>query len=113
MEITTTPLEWTSDDVANFRAFLKTQTGARLIPKIVEAVPALCADGDTNRICIRSGEVRGVQLAITTLLVLAHPTDEPESTGNTNYPDLTDDKSWNDGNKIEPQSPYGVPLKTN
>lgn len=115
MEITSTPLEWTSDDALNFRAFLKTQSGSRLLPKAAESTPALLPEGDINRILIRSGEVRGFQAVIQTLLSLAYPTAEPENTaGNTNYPDLTDDRSWDDGNKIETAtpSPYGLSLNT-
>ena len=100
MEITVTPVEWTSDDVANFRSFLNTQTGARLLPKVAEGFPPLMGEGDTNKILIRSGEVRGMMEVIKSILMLASPVPEIKNTDN-NFPDLTDDAAWNDGNKIK------------
>jgi hypothetical protein len=100
MEITANPVEWTSDDVANFRAFLSTQTGARLLPKVAQGFPPLMGEGDTNKILIRNGEVRGMMEAISSILALANPTAEVKSTDN-NFPDLADDAAWNDGNKIQ------------
>lgn len=106
MEITTGVLEWTSEDVILFRQFLATQTGQRLLPKLLEETPILLAEGDTNAICVRSGEVRGMQKAARTLLVMAYPPKEtPTSDPTTDYPRLDDDEKWQDGQKVnQPQS---------
>jgi hypothetical protein len=93
MEITTESLPWDSENVAIFRAFLLTPTGQRLIPKLAEGVPTLLPGGDTNAICVRSGEVRGYQDVIKTLLSLTTiPPELPKT--ETNYPPLEDDAHW-------------------
>jgi hypothetical protein len=98
MEITIDSLSWDSENVALFRAFLQTPTGQRLVPKLVEGTPGLLPGGDTNSICVRSGEVRGYHEVIKTLLSLA--VDLPEAPkSETNYPPLEDDSHW-DGEKI-------------
>jgi len=106
MEITTDALEWTSEDVVLFRQFLATRTGQRLIPKMLEETPVLLADGEINAICIRSGEVRGMQKAARALLVMAYPPKEvPTSDPATDYPDLHNDDKWNDGQKLSQPNP--------
>lgn len=98
MEITTESLPWDSENVALLRAFLLTPTGQRLVPKLVESVPALLTGGDTNAICVRSGEVRGYQEVVKALLLLtAELPEAPKS--ETNYPPLEDDAHW-DGEKL-------------
>ncbi len=100
MEITTESLPWDSENVALFRAFLLTPTGQRLVPKLAEGAPAL-AEGDINKVLIRSGEVRGYGEVIKTLLSLAVMLPEaPKSDGNEAYPALEDDAKWPDGEKI-------------
>lgn len=94
MEITNTALEWTSENVEIWRQFLNTPTGQRLIPKMLEATPGLLPNGDTNSILIRSGEVRGVQLAANTLLDMTRIAPEAPVETQTDYPDLTDDSKW-------------------
>lgn len=95
MEITTELLPWSSDDEAHWNSFLLTETGKRLLPKLAEKVPALLDGGEINRLLVRSGEVRGFQLAISSLLDLTHspplPTKEPMA-----YPPLDDDSHWNE-----------------
>jgi hypothetical protein len=102
MEITTDTLPWDSDDVIAWQNFLQTQTGRRLIPKILESTPELANSGDVNAILIRSGEVRGFQAVAQSLLMLAMPPKEPPTDSATNYPSLVDDRQWADGQKIQP-----------
>jgi len=92
-------LPWTSDDIANWAAFLNTKTGQRLIPKLVESCPALLGCGDTNNILIRSGEVRGFAETARVLLSLTH---EPEGLKKdpTAYPSPEDDSAWDDKEKL-------------
>lgn len=99
MEITNDSLEFTSEDMIAWRAFLRTQTGQRLIPKVLELAPALLSKGDTNEVLIRNGEMIGYQNFVKNLLALSNPPPElkPESAA---YPDPTDDEAWADGQKL-------------
>jgi hypothetical protein len=98
MEITINELEFTSEDVNAWRAFLQTRTGQRLLPKLLESAPVLIPGGETNRIMIRSGELLGFQAAVQGLLALANPLAEQKDA--SNFPDLTDDDAWNDGKQV-------------
>lgn len=100
MEITDRALPWTSDDEAKWNAFLETLTGKRLVPKLAERMPTLLANGDTNSILIRNGETRGFQMAIAGLFELTHAQPLPVESETPAYPSLTDDKFWDDGQKI-------------
>lgn len=101
--ITTEGIEWDSDDAANFRAFLETKTGAKILPKILESTPPLLPGGGINEILIRSGEVRAVKIFADAFLALTvSATQTPVEPQNIAYPSLTDDKEWNDGQKLQP-----------
>lgn len=102
MEITTDALPWDSDDTAHWKAFLATKSGQRLIPKVVESVPELLGSGDINSILIRTGEVRGFQDSVRTLLLLAAPPKVQQDNSPEAYPSLTDDSKWEDGKKLTP-----------
>lgn len=95
MEITDTLMPWSSEDEIRWNNFLLTETGKRLLPKLAEKIPTLLDGGEVNRVLIRSGEVRGFQLAISSMLELTHsppmPTKEPEA-----YPSLDDPSHWTD-----------------
>ena len=104
MEITAGQLDWLSTDEENLAKFLDTETGKRFIPKLVEYAPPLHSDGDTNAILIRTGEVRGYQNVVQTILALAHPA--PKSTpSRIGYEAPEDDSAWNDGQKLTPVTP--------
>jgi len=102
MEITTDTLPWEETDVANWKAFLGTKTGQRLIPKLAESVPDLLAGGNTNEILIRNGEVRSFRNTIRDLLSLAapQPVQQPPNESDSNYPPPELDEHWDDGQKI-------------
>lgn len=104
MDITPGLVEFTSDDSLALRAFLRTSAGERLIPKLAESLPALLAEGDVNKILIRSGELKGAQEVIKNIVALAFPPAEFSSPTNTNYPDLTNDAAWEDGAKVQTQN---------
>lgn len=106
MQIVNELLPWSDNDAANWKAFLNTLTGQRLLPKIAENVPELLGAGQLNDILIRTGEVRGWQFSIRELLQLTSP-PKPETRKEPDaYPDPTDDSKWEDGQKIElPQPP--------
>lgn len=100
MEIANDGLEFDSIDKFAWKQFLATRAGLRLIPKVAEHAPQLLGAGDTNAILIKSGELRGFQLAIQTLLSLAEPPAKETPTAPTPYPNLTDDAAWNDGQTL-------------
>jgi hypothetical protein len=101
MEIIPDSPDWDlSEDRSILKQFLDTRTGKRLIPKLLESCPVLLPSGDTNAIMIRSGEMRGVQIVINTLLSLVSPeATSDEVRGHEEYPSLTDDSAWPDPNK--------------
>lgn len=103
MEITLGPLSWTTVDEQNFRTFLLTETGARLIPKLLENSPMLLEDGSRNRLLVRNGMSIGYQAAARNLLDLAYA-PPALSKLTSEYPDLLDDNAWQDGQKINPST---------
>lgn len=106
IEIVASPLDWLPTDQERWAAFLETETGKRLLPHLAESAPQLLAAGDINAILIRSGEVRGYQSVLKDLILAAHPTaKETPSTTVSEYPPLTDDAKWNDGQKLTPDEP--------
>lgn len=92
-------LHWNSEDVNIFRQFLDSRTGQKLVPRLAEATPTLFSEGEVNKLLIRSGEVRGVQLILNEIFSLANP---PPSTPKeiTEYPSLTDDSAWPETPKL-------------
>ena len=103
-------LDWTQFDAEKWNAFLDTETGKRLFPKLLESVPPLLPSGDTNAILIRSGEHRGLQLAVSQLISLSHPSDEKPQVISEAYPALDDDTAWADGNKLESEKTPSTPI---
>lgn len=101
MEISNEPLTWSSEDIAVFRTFLNTATGQKFLSKLLENVPPLLPSGDTNSLLIRMGEVRAWQDAAKSILALTAPPPMPpdQATHSRQYPDPTDDDSWQDGQK--------------
>lgn len=91
-------LEFTSDDNLNWAAFLRTQTGQRLIPKLAESAPRLLAKGETNEILVANGALLGFQAAVQALLDLTSIPQAPPQPINP-YPPLDDDSAWPDSNK--------------
>lgn len=110
MEVTQQPLDWTSDDVLNWQKFLTSQTGSRLIPRVLEFIPDLLAKGDINEILIRSGEVRGWRNCIGQLLFLTSVVkSSTDSAKQSNFPPLDEDLAWSGlsgmaGEPINPQN---------
>lgn len=97
------PNDWTQFDAENLAKFLETDTGKRFLPKLTEQIPTLFDGGETNRILIRSGEVRAFNQVLEQVLLLAHP-PAPVSPQVPEYPALENDNAWNDGQRIEPSS---------
>lgn len=99
-EIVNESLPWSEHDEQNWNAFLQTETGKRLLPKVAELAPALLQSGHVNKILIRSGVVLGVQESVRLLLSLSHAQPLPPRQSDA-YPHLEDDATWNDGQKLE------------
>ena len=104
IEIVANPSDWLPTDQERWANFLETETGKRLLPHLAESAPQLLSEGDINKILIRSGEVRGYQNVLRDLILAAHPSAKIEPSTATEYPPLTDDKKWNDGQTLEPDS---------
>lgn len=100
---------WLATDAENLAKFLETDTGKRLIPQLAGHSPALLEKGHINAILIRSGEVRSWTGMIETLLMLAHPAPDTSNRPINEYPPLTDDKAWNDGQRLDEA---GFPTET-
>lgn len=102
MEVTNDPVEWDlQEDFEILRQFLKSRTGQRLIPRMLEELPPLLAGGGVNEILIRSGEVRGWQSAVKVLLGLATPASpETPEAPRGEYAAPEDDSKWNDGQRL-------------
>lgn len=100
MEITNEALAWSSDDEANWNNFLLSNSGKRLIPKLVEAAPVLLDGGHANKTLVRNGELRGFQRAVSELLALSHAQPLPPQSVSA-YPDLESDDKWADGQKLD------------
>lgn len=95
-------LPWTPVDEENWQNFLRTQTGSRLIPKLLEEAAVPLRKGDTNEILIRNGELAGWQDCVNRLLILSHaqPRSSTPDPVSTEYPDLRDDSKWQDGQTL-------------
>ena len=76
-----------------WREFLNTETGRRVVGKALESVPPLLSGGNSNDILIRSGEVRGWSAAAQAFLSLAAPLPKPPE-DNPAFPSLDDDSKW-------------------
>lgn len=103
LEILANTGDWLPTDAENLARFLETDTGKRMLPKLVDHCPTLLGKGDTNEILIRSGEVRAWTATVEAMLSLAHPPPPTPTNNVTEYPPLTDDTAWNDGQKLEAQ----------
>ncbi len=104
IEIVAKPTDWLPTDQERWAAFLETDTGKRLLPCAAESAPQLLAEGDVNKILIRSGEVRGYQNVLQNLILMAHPSAKTVTIQGSEYPSLTDDAQWNDGQTLAPPS---------
>lgn len=92
--------DWTQEDETLLRQFLQTRTGTKFLPKVAEiATPTLFSEGDTNKILVRSGEVRGVQLALSSIYTLAYPAPEPPKETPA-YPPLEANEFWPETEKL-------------
>lgn len=102
MEINAGPLDWAAPDEEKWASFLNSETGRRFLPRLLEGVPPLLDGGDTNAILIRTGVVRGFQLAVQELSRMAQHEPKSETPSGGNYPPLENDAAWGDGQKLDP-----------
>lgn len=86
--------------MVQWSTFLRSRAGSRLFSRAAESAPALMAKGDTNEILIRNGMAIGFGLALNAVLVLSLPSPPPVKI-HTDYPPLTDDAAWADGQKLQ------------
>lgn len=89
---------WSSDNVFQFRQFLTTtETGQRLLSRLMDGMPTLLDGADVNRTLVRNGEVRGWIDVVRELTAMAYPPPEPTVKSDP-YPDLDDPEKWDDSN---------------
>lgn len=100
MDIITDGPLWSDEDMVLWRAFLDTQTGKRVIHKMLESCPPLPERGEINEILIRVGVVRGLGLAAKGLLSMAQPVLKDTAAPSLGYEQLENDAAWNDGQKL-------------
>jgi len=100
IEIVAKITDWLPTDAEKWAAFLETETGKRLLPYLAENAPLLLAKGETNEILIRMGEVRGMQTLLRAMIEAAHPSAPSAPSPASEYPPLTDDSKWDDGQKL-------------
>lgn len=93
-------LNWTDEDIQLLRQFLKTRTGEKFVPRLAEAAPTLLDGGHANKTLVRNGELRGYQMALREIFILAYPPPEPPKETPA-YPHLDDDSAW-EGEKLNP-----------
>lgn len=90
---------WSSDNVFLWRQFLTTtETGQRLLTRLVDGMPPLLDGADVNKTLVRNGEVRGFGEAIRELTIMAYPPPEPAAKADP-YPDPEDDSRWTEDNQ--------------
>lgn len=94
MEITASPLDWTTIDEENLAKFLDTPTGQRFIPALAERCPDLLERGHVNAILIRTGEVRAYRGVLRDIIFLAHPPKPAAAAKHEEYAPLEDDTKW-------------------
>lgn len=104
MEIIANEGEWTHTDELALAAFLDSPAGRRFIPALVANSPGLLPGGEINAVLIRSGEVRAFQEVVKGIFLLAHP-PAPMQAPTSAYPDLENDRAWNDGQNLDVPKP--------
>lgn len=93
-------LDWTSIESAEWRSFLRSKSGEKLLHALALEEPELLDGSDVNRSLVRSGEVRQHKILISVLLSLANEPEKLQQASPSSYPPLDDDSQWNDGLKI-------------
>jgi hypothetical protein len=96
--IPTKESDWTSGHATVLRQFLESPEGRDALALLASFRPALLDGAHQVKTLVRSGEVKGYELAITTLLSMVTPEFEkslhkPKELEQS-YPDLDDDTKW-------------------
>src|SRR5690349_6384918 len=95
--------DWTSVDAKALRDFLATDTGRRALMYVADVRPPLMDGSDVNKTLVRNGEVKGFDIAITTLVELTTRRPDPTESRPELYPNLDDDSKWQDSQKLNPE----------
>jgi hypothetical protein len=91
-----TDLPWFSEDAARLRKFLESETGQRMMARLLIARPSfLPASAHPHKSFAQSRDIAGYEQAIQELTNLTLPPPElPQDPTRKNYPDLEDDSAW-------------------
>lgn len=93
---TKTELPWESPDAVALSEFLRSQTGTRLLHHLSLEMPSLLDGSDVNKTLVASGEVKGFQKALDTLLTLTVERPPETPVQSEMYPSLDDEEKWKD-----------------
>ena len=94
--------DWTSSDAVRLREFLESSTGQRAIAHVTDDAPVLLDGSDVNKTLVASGEVKGFNKALRSLFLLTIEKPPAPAERKDPYPDIDDDKHWDDNPVIKP-----------
>lgn len=89
--------EWSSENAADLRKFLGTESGQRFVAMLVYHRPSFMTNtAHPHKSFASSREIHGYEQAVKTLLGLTESQEQPLNVGKIeNYPPLDDDSQWN------------------
>lgn len=86
--------DWDSQDAKILRTFLETDVAKKAFAIVSELAPPLLSGADVNQTLVRSGEVKGWQSALVSLVELVNHKPEPPAAPQSSYQDLDDETKW-------------------
>ena len=87
---------WTSKEAKEFRDFLTSETGVKMLTLATLETPVLLDGAHMNKSLVRGGEHKGFEAALAFITSLVHTEPEQPAPEET-YPSLDDDSKWPDG----------------
>jgi hypothetical protein len=94
---------WESENAVATRAFLESVHGQRFIERLKWLRPNLDSRNDATTRLIESGVVEGYEACVDNIILLQLES-KPVSEGRPPYPDLDDDKQWDDESIVQQNS---------
>lgn len=89
--------EWSSENAADLRKFLSSESGQRFVAMLVSHRPSFMSNtAHPHKSFACSREIHGYEQAVRTLLGLTESQEQPlNAVKNEAYPPLDDDSHWN------------------
>ena len=97
------PPKWNREAADTVKAFLASAAGSAAFMHVASARPSITAGehgNDLNKAALSGQYAAGYEAALQAFLRLAEWSDSQTQTAPDNYPDVEDDKEWNDGQKL-------------